>query len=207
MKQKSILMKSFILLIVFISTLSCAQEKQPVLGDTEFQRELNAEYKDATSSPLKDKDRKTFKGLDFFKFDSTYIVTAHLKRTPDTEWFDMKTTTSRVSPERIYGILTFELKGETYTLNVYQGKDVMTREGLEDYLFLPFLDDTNGEESYGGGRYIDLRIPEGDTIEIDFNKAYNPYCAYNDKYSCPIVPRVNYLALNVRAGVKAFEKH
>ncbi|MBR9846900.1 MAG: DUF1684 domain-containing protein [Algicola sp.] len=200
-------MKSFILLIAFISTLSCAQKKQPVLGETEFQRELNAEYKDATSSPLKDKDRKTFKGLDFFKFDSTYIVTAHLKRTPDTEWFDMKTTTSRVSPERIYGILTFELKGETYTLNVYQGKDVMTREGLEDYLFLPFLDDTNGEESYGGGRYIDLRIPEGDTIEIDFNKAYNPYCAYNEKYSCPIVPRVNYLALNVRAGVKAFEKH
>lgn len=207
MKQKSIVMKSFILLIAFISTLSCAQKKQPVLGETEFQRELNAEYKDATSSPLKDKDRKTFKGLDFFKFDSTYIVTAHLKRTPDTEWFDMKTTTSRVSPERIYGILTFELKGETYTLNVYQGKDVMTREGLEDYLFLPFLDDTNGEESYGGGRYIDLRIPEGDTIEIDFNKAYNPYCAYNEKYSCPIVPRVNYLALNVRAGVKAFEKH
>ena len=200
-------MKSLLLLIVLVSTLSCAQEKTPVLGDTEFQRELNAEYKDATSSPLKDKDRKTFKGLDFFKFDSTYVVKAHLKRTPDTEWFDMKTTTSRVSPERIYGILTFELKGQTYTLNVYQGKDIMKREGFEDYLFLPFIDDTNGEETYGGGRYIDLRIPEGDTIEIDFNKAYNPYCAYNEKYSCPIVPRVNYLALNVRAGVKAFEKH
>jgi hypothetical protein len=200
-------MKSFLIVIVFISTLSCAQSKTPVLGDTEFQRELNAEYKDATSSPLKDKDRKVFKGLDFFKFDSSYIVKAHLKRTPDSEWFDMKTTTSRVSPERIYGILTFELKGQTYTLNVYQGKDIMKREGLEDYLFLPFIDDTNGEESYGGGRYIDLRIPEGDTIEIDFNKAYNPYCAYNEKYSCPIVPRVNYLALEVRAGVKAFEKH
>ncbi|MCB0382093.1 MAG: DUF1684 domain-containing protein [Psychroserpens sp.] len=200
-------MKSILFVFVLIITSSCAQKKQPVLGDTEFQRELNAEYKDATSSPLKDKDRKQFKGLDFFKFDSAYVVKAHLKRTPDTEWFDMKTTTSRVSPERIYGILSFELKGETYTLNVYQGKDIMKREGFEDYLFLPFLDDTNGGESYGGGRYIDLRIPEGDTIVIDFNKAYNPYCAYNDKYSCPIVPRVNYLALAVRAGVKAFEKH
>ncbi|WP_431136088.1 DUF1684 domain-containing protein [Psychroserpens mesophilus] len=200
-------MKSFLIAIVLISTLSCAQSKTPVLGDTEFQRELNAEYKDATSSPLKDKDRKTFKGLDFFTFDSTYVVNAYLKRTPNTEWFDMKTTTSRVSPERIYGILTFELKGQSYTLNVYQGKDIIKREGLADYLFLPFLDDTNGEESYGGGRYIDLRIPEGDTIEIDFNKAYNPYCAYNEKYSCPIVPRVNYLALEVRAGVKAFKKH
>ncbi|WCO02690.1 DUF1684 domain-containing protein [Psychroserpens ponticola] len=199
-------MKPFLILIVLVSTFSCAQEKKPILGETEFQRELNSEYKDATSSPLKDKDRKHFKGLDFFKFDSSYVVTARLKLTPDTEWFDMKTTTSRVSPERIYGILTFELQGQTYTLNLYQGKDVMKREGLEDYLFLPFIDDTNGEESYGGGRYIDLRIPEDDTIEIDFNKAYNPYCAYNDKYSCPIVPRVNYLALSVRAGVKAFEK-
>ena len=199
-------MKSFLAVLILISTLSCAQEKKPITGDTEFQRELNAEYKDATSSPLKDKDRRHFEGLNFFKFDSTYIVKANLKRTPDTEWFDMKTTTSRVSPERIYGILTFELKGQNYSLNVYQGKDIMKREGFEDYLFLPFLDDTNGEESYGGGRYIDLRIPEGDTIEIDFNKAYNPYCAYNEKYSCPIVPRVNYLALSVRAGVKAFKK-
>ena len=200
-------MKSFLIVIILVSTLSCAQEKKPVLGETEFQKEMNAEYKDATSSPLKDKDRKHFEGLDFFKFDSTYVVKANLKLTPDTEWFDMKTTTSRVSPERIYGVLTFELKGEAFTLNVYQGKDIMKKEGLEDYLFLPFIDDTNGEESYGGGRYIDLRIPEGDTVEIDFNKAYNPYCAYNDKYSCPIVPRVNYLALNVRAGVKAFDKH
>ena len=200
-------MRSFLLLMILVFTISCTQDKKPVLGETEFQREMNSEYKDATSSPLKDKDRKHFEGLDFFKFDSTYVVKANLKRTPDTEWFDMKTTTSRVSPERIYGILTFELKGQTYTLNVYQGKDLMEKEGLADYLFLPFIDETNGEESYGGGRYIDLRIPEGDTIEIDFNKAYNPYCAYNDKYSCPIVPRVNYLALNVRAGVKAFDKH
>jgi uncharacterized protein (DUF1684 family) len=71
-------------------------------------------------------------------------------------------------------------------------------------LFLPFLDNTNGDTTYGGGRYIDLRIPEGDTIEIDFNKAYNPYCAYNSRYSCPIVPRENYLDTNIEAGVKKF---
>ncbi|MEY8848474.1 DUF1684 domain-containing protein [Psychroserpens sp. XS_ASV72] len=194
---------TLLFLVVFAA---CAQEKQPVLGETEFQKEMNAEYKDATTSPLKDKDRKAFKGLDFFKFDSSYVVKAKIKRTPDTQWFDMKTTTSRVSPQRTFGVLTFELNGETHQLNVYQGKEIMQREGLGDYLFLPFLDDTNGEESYGGGRYIDLRIPESDTIEIDFNKAYNPYCAYNDKYSCPIVPRENYLALEIRAGVKAFEK-
>jgi uncharacterized protein (DUF1684 family) len=66
------------------------------------------------------------------------------------------------------------------------------------------LDDTNGAETYAGGRYIDLAIPGGDSIVIDFNRAYNPYCAYNKKYSCPLVPKVNTLTTEIRAGVKAF---
>tara|TARA_R110002049_G_scaffold308939_1_gene515018 strand:+ start:5821 stop:6384 length:564 start_codon:yes stop_codon:yes gene_type:complete len=187
--------------------MGCKEKKRPIKGKTEFQRTLNAEYKDATTSPLKDKDRKDFEGLDFFKFDSTYVVKATLKRTPDTEFFEMKTTTDRVSKERVYGILSFTLKGKDYQLNMYQGQENMQTTGLEDYLFLPFLDETNGLESYGGGRYIDARIPESDTMIIDFNKAYNPYCAYNEKYSCPIVPRQNYLKTRVEAGVKVFGKH
>ena len=83
----------------------------------------------------------------------------------------------------------------------------MVKEGFEDHLFLPFLDNTNGTTSYGAGRYIDLTIPEGDTIEIDFNTAYNPYCAYNEKYSCPIVPGENYIDADIEAGVKVFAKH
>lgn len=186
--------------------MGCEQKKRPIKGDTEFQKRLNAEYKDASTSPLKDKDRKNFQGLDFFDFDSTYIVSAYLKRTPDTDFFEMKTTTDRVSEERIYGVLYFNLNGKEHQLNVYQGKDLMDQPGFEDYLFLPFLDETNGLESYGGGRYIDARIPKGDTLKIDFNEAYNPYCAYNEKYSCPIVPRQNYLKTRVEAGVKAFNK-
>ncbi len=195
--------------IAFIAVfiMSCAQEKRPLLGETDYQKEQNAKFKDATTSPLTDKDRKDFKGLDFFKFDSTYVVKASLKRTPDSEWFNMKTTTERLSKERIFGILTFEINGETFNLNVYQGEENMQTEGLEDYLFLPFLDDTNGEESYGGGRYIDLRIPESDTMTIDFNRAYNPLCVYNEKFSCPIVPRVNYLPIEIKAGVKMYAKH
>ena len=200
-------MKKIIFLLVLVSTLGCAQDKQPLVGETEFQRELNAEYKDASKSPLKDKDRKNFTGLDFFKFDSIYVVSAILKRSPDSKWFDMKTTTNRVSKERVFGLVSFKINHKRYQLNVYQGQDLIKKEGFEDYLFLPFIDNTNGDESYGGGRYIDLRIPEEDTIIIDFNKAYNPYCAYNEKYSCPIVPRVNYLPLKIKAGVKAFGKH
>jgi len=201
-------MKNLVLItILLISVLSCTQNKRPIKGETKFQKTINAEFKDASTSPLKDEDRKGFESLDFFKFDSTYIVKAQLKRVENSKWFNMKTTTDRVSRERVYGGLTFELKGKPYSLQVYQGEELMEKEGFEDFLFLPFLDETNGLETYGGGRYIDLSIPDSDSILIDFNKAYNPYCAYNVKYSCPIVPRVNYLKTRVEAGVKVFKTH
>lgn len=195
------------LLIVLTILVGCAQKKRPIKGETPYQKQQNADFKDATKSPLKPSDLKHFEGLDFFRNDSTFVVQAVLEPTPDTKWFKMKTTTDRLSEERVYGILSFQLKGESYKLNVYQGKELMSEAGFEDYLFLPFLDETNGVETYGGGRYIDVRIPKSDTLIIDFNKAYNPYCAYNEAYSCPIVPRENYLKTRIEAGVKAFKKH
>lgn len=172
----------------------------------EYQKEQNESFKDPDSSPLPDKYRKDFEGLDFFEPDTTYIVKAHFVRTPDAEPFLMPSTTDRQTQEVVYGIAHFNLNGEEHQLEVYQSLDLMDDEEYEDYLFLPFLDNTNGEETYGGGRYIDLKIPEGDTLLIDFNKAYNPYCVYNKKYSCPLVPRQNYLRTKVRAGVKNFNK-
>ncbi|WP_223551531.1 DUF1684 domain-containing protein [Aestuariivivens sp. NBU2969] len=196
---------TLILCAVFL--VGCAQKKRPIQGETEFQRELNAQYKDASTSPLKEEDRKSFTGLDFFKFDSIYVVTAQFIRTPNENPFKMKTTTDRLPVYVKYGELLFSLKGEDFKLNIYQNQGLIEQEGYEDYLFLPFLDETNGLESYGGGRYIDARIPKDDTMVIDFNQAYNPYCAYNDIYSCPIVPRDNYLRTRIEVGVKAFKKH
>lgn len=200
-------MNKLLIGILLISLLSCAHDKQPLLGETDWQKEMNADFKDASKSPLKDKDRKKFKGLEFFKFDSTFVVSAKLTRTPNEKPFKMKTTTDRLPNYKKYGIVEFEMEGRTHRLSIYQNLDILDEEGYEDYLFLPFLDNTNGEGSYPGGRYVEGRMPEGDTIVIDFNKAYNPYCAYNDKYSCPIVPRENYINANVRAGVKAFKKN
>ena len=190
-----------------LTVLNCAQGKQPIYGETDWQREMNADFKDATKSPLKDKDRKDFKSLDFFKFDSVYVVKTRLIRTPDEQPFKMKTTTDRLPNYVKYGIVEFELKGKSHQLNIYQNIDLLSKPGYEDYLFLPFLDNTNAETSYGGGRYVEGRIPEGNTLIIDFNTAYNPYCAYNEKYSCPIVPRENYVDENIEAGVKVFAKH
>lgn len=201
------MIKKICLLIVLSSVLNCAQNKRPVKGETEFQKKINAEYKDATTSPLIKSDRKHFESLDFFKFDSAYVVKAIFKRTPEEKPFEMKTTTDRLPLYMKYGELSFDLKGEVFYLNIYQDQNLKEDEGYEDYLFLPFLDETNGLESYGGGRYIDARIPEGKTMIIDFNTAYNPYCAYNNKYSCPLVPRENYLKTRIEAGVKAFVKY
>ena len=82
----------------------------------------------------------------------------------------------------------------------------MITPGYENSLFVPFTDLTNGKETYGGGRYMDVEIPEGDSIVLDFNKAYNPYCAYSTNYSCPIPPKENDLPISINAGLKIKEK-
>lgn len=171
-----------------------------------FQKALNEEFRNPETSPLPDKYRKDFEGLDFFPPDTNFRVVANLLRTPGALPFMMPTTTDRKSREVVYGIASFMLQGQKFELEIYQNQELMLQEEYEDYLFLPFLDATNGEETYSGGRYIDLSIPSGNTLIIDFNKAYNPYCAYNKKYSCPIVPQVNQLHASVMAGVRAFKK-
>ena len=197
------------LLVLFslLLILNCENKKRYDKSFTPFQKEMNEFFKDASISPLKEKDLKNFKGLDFFAFDSSYVVNAALTRTPEEKSFKMKTTTDML-PEYIkYGIVKFDLFGKSYSLNIYKNLEDINKEGYREYLFLPFLDDTNGFESYGGGRYIDLDIPEGNNLVIDFNSAYNPYCVYDEKYSCPIVPRDNYLSIKINVGVKAFAKN
>ena len=203
MKTNSIFYGVLILLIF----IGCQSQKRPIKSQSEFQKQQNSFFKDASKSPLKPKDLKVFEGLDFFPIDSLFVVEAQLQRTPNTPFFDMKTTTKRVTRERVFGVLSFTINNESYTLNVYQGAPESDSESESDYLFLPFLDATNGTETYGGGRYIDLTIPEGNQMTVDFNKSYNPYCAYNEKFSCPIVPRENYLSLKINAGIKRFKDH
>lgn len=171
-----------------------------------FQKKMNQEFSDPKSSPLKKKDLASFKELDFFPIDTSFSVTAEFRRTPNEQPFFMPTTTERMSQEVLFGVVSFELHGERFELNVYQNLQLRETEEFENYLFLPFSDLTNGEETYGGGRYLDLSIPKGDSIVINFNKAYNPYCAYNEIFSCPIVPKENNLDYAIKAGVKKFDE-
>ncbi len=214
-------MRYLVFVMVSVVLLSCKQDKKyhdtterettsvqidAIEGILEFQRELNEEFKNPETSPLPDRYRKDFESLAFFVPDTTFIVKAKFVLTPEALPFSMPTTTDRKSTEVVYGIAHFSLNGKKHQLEIYQNKELMLQEEYKEYLFLPFGDKTNGEETYTGGRYIDLSIPNTDTITLDFNRAYNPYCAYNKKYSCPLVPGINNLDVNILAGVKVFKK-
>jgi len=172
-----------------------------------FQKELNKEYRDKSTSPLKPADLKKFKQHDFFPVNLDYAVDAQLTLTPDSPFVPMKATGSIVQEYRTYAIAHFQLHEKTYSLPVYQSKNLMNNPEYKDYLFLPFTDLTTGNETYGGGRYVELRMPkEGNVVIINFNLAYNPYCAYNERYSCPLVPNENDLPVAILAGVKLDQK-
>ncbi|NER18575.1 DUF1684 domain-containing protein [Spongiivirga citrea] len=173
----------------------------------DFQDDLNLNYGDKEESPLTDEDLNAFKGLQFFEIDTSYYVIAKFVETPNTAPFKMKTTTDRLPIYRKFGEAHFQLQGKDQVLSIFQNLGLMEDPEYEDYLFVPFTDETNGSESYGGGRYLDVEMPEGDRMIINFNKAYNPYCAYNAKYSCPIPPSENHLDIEIKAGVKAYDKH
>lgn len=182
--------------------LTAAAHQQSVV---EFQAGLNREFRDPKESPLTPAEQQAFTTLPFFPTEYSYYVEATLVRDSTSRPFAMETSTARRPMYRKYGELRFVLNGQPQHLSIYQNQELLKRPGLEDYLFVPFTDLTNGHGSYGGGRYIDLRIPAAGTatLAMDFNRAYNPSCAYNHGYSCPVPPAENRLSVAIPAGVRS----
>lgn len=195
---------SLSIFLLFVSFFGFSQEKFDVSSVEAFQKELNSEFADSLKSPLTTADRIHFKALDFYPINEHFSVTAFFTRTKKEKPFEMKTSTERKPLYVKYGELRFLMDGKNFKLNVYRNIALSKKKEYKQHLFLPFSDITSGKESYIGGKYIDLKIPKGDTIVIDFNKSYNPYCAYNHAYSCPIVPLENDLNIEIKAGVKKF---
>lgn len=196
----------FITASLLFSLLLKAQECSKASA-LEYQHKLNTEYADPALSPLMEEDIKNFKALDYYPVNMDFCVEAKLVRTPDEKPFIMPTTGNYKPRYLKFGELYFTLQGKEYKLDVFQNLDMAKLEDYKDHLFLPFTDLTSGNGSYGGGRYIDLKRPDGEVVLLDFNKSYNPYCAYNPRYSCPIPPPQNDLPVEVRAGVKEYKKH
>ncbi|QYH38446.1 DUF1684 domain-containing protein [Algoriphagus sp. NBT04N3] len=169
-----------------------------------FQEKLNKSYADPDKSPLSKEKLQEFEGLPFFPIDENYRVVATFQKLPKVDLHTFKTSDNRLRDYEKYGIATFTLDGQEMQLTLFKSISKVITPGYENSLFLPFTDLTNGKETYGGGRYMDVEIPEGDSIVLDFNKSYNPYCAYSTNYSCPIPPKENDLPVYIKAGIKHF---
>ena len=182
--------------------LTAVTHQQSVL---EFQQNLNREFLNPEESPLTLAEQRQFTSLPYYATDYAYYVEAALVRDSTSQPFEMATSTTRRPVYRKYGELHFVLNGQPQRLSVYQNQELSKKPGFADYLFLPFTDLTNGHGSYGGGRYLDLRIPPAGatTMTLDFNRAYNPSCAYNHGYSCPVPPAENRLAVPIPVGVRS----
>ena len=194
---------AFLLLLLFPFRVLSQIDSISAISEIEmFRQNLNDEYKNPKESPL-GTEAGTFPGHTFFPIDLHYRIKAKIEKLAAPEKFLMETTTER-RPEYMKEYkITFTLNDTLCELFIYRNIELSKKEGYEDFLFLPFTDKTNGFESYGGGRYLDLRTPKGDSILIDFNQSYNPYCAYSWKYSCPVPPKENALPVKVLAGIKA----
>jgi uncharacterized protein (DUF1684 family) len=175
-------------------------EEQRVL---EWRKERNAFLKDHQRSPLLPQDKKNFSGIKYYPFNPQYVFSGQIERTilhiNNPKYYATFLTNKGTSKRYIrYGKFHFMLTGKECTMEIYKSI-------LSDNLFVPFKDKTNGRETYEGGRYFETEILPDYKIILDFNKAYNPSCAYNEKFVCVLPPRENMLDIEIRAGEKKFK--
>jgi uncharacterized protein (DUF1684 family) len=202
--------KRILALCVFAASFVAVASAQTFYGTTDlkkFREGRDAEFRNKEESPLKAEDFPGFKGLNYYPVDKAFRVTAAFTRTADEKYFEMPTSSGKTKKFVKYGVLTFKVAGKQQRLNVYQIDEAIRAKYPEtaDLLFVPFRDATYRSETYGGGRYIDIKTPKNSRVILDFNLAYNPNCAYgSDKYNCPIPPRENMLTVAITAGEKRY---
>lgn len=209
-KKIPILILIFSLTANISSSQTSEQEKIIEYNDTiqKFRKGKNIKLMYDEASPLTLEQRKSFSGLNYFAADLKFYVKGELIKEDAPEVVFMKTSTDRSPAYVKYGVVKFTIDTFNLILAVYQNKKMLDLSQDSTHLFVPFRDGTSGQESYGGGRYIDCEIPiEGKSIILDFNKAYNPYCSYNPKYSCVIPPEENQLSIRIEAGEKKFDEN
>jgi len=171
----------------------------PVLRERE---QKDRTYRQGPDSPIPEEERAGFRGLTYFPVDPALRFEVKLNRYERPERIRLGTNTGEMRDALRYGYFDFTLGGAPFRLHVYRTQD--SRSGGRPYLFIPFRDATSGQESYGGGRYIDLAENTTGRYRLDFNRAYNPLCAYGGEFSCPVPPEENRLAAAIRAGEKAY---
>ena len=161
-----------------------------------IRRDKDSALQDDEESPIKDK--ATFKGLKYYPFNKDYVVDFVLEKAEKAKTVELKMTDGTTEKLILFGNIKGEIGGFTVSLVLYQHED--------GNFFLPFKDKTAPTETYGGGRFLDLPLTnvKNNRLRVDFNLAYNPYCAYNEDFACPIPPAENTLQIRIEAGEKLF---
>ncbi|MBM4337931.1 MAG: DUF1684 domain-containing protein [Deltaproteobacteria bacterium] len=211
MKPKEILLLFFtFLMLPFLPGLSIAVDgkKADFKADQEklvmeWRKERDEFFKTHQRSPFNSEEKKVFKGLKYYKFDPNYAFSGEVKRfilhINNPDYYATFLTNKGVNKRYVrYGKFHFQLNGKEHTLQIFKSI-------LSDTLFIPFKDKTNGKETYDGGRYIDAEILPGYKIVLDFNMAYQPLCAYNEKFVCVLPPRENMMEIPIPAGERNYK--
>jgi uncharacterized protein len=191
-----------LVLLYFINETFLSEENytKPLLKERE---DKDLSFRSRTNSPFTEEDRRDFKNLVYYEPNVAYRVTAKIEDLPKQDTLLMPLTNGSYEPYLRYAIANFELEGQPQRLTLY--KKLAKEE--KDQWFVPFTDKTNGFETYGGGRYLDIPYKEdAKTVVLDFNRAYSPFCAFNPEYVCPVPPKDNRLTVAIPAGEKTYEK-
>lgn len=201
-------LKAIKLYTVILIFISCKAEKneseikiindQSYFSSVEKFRMSTNSFFESQDSPLEDSMKTNFIGLQYFSIDTVFRIPALYETIKDGEIFKIAVSGSSGDNYQTVGKLHFNLSGKHLTLEIYENQTLKASEN--PYFFIPFSDNTNGKETYGGGRYLDFTPPATENMILDFNMAYQPYCAYNHAYSCPIPTTANKLNIEIRAG-------
>lgn len=169
-----------------------------------IRREKDFFFKEDPDSPIPQEVRHSFTGLAYFPVDSKFRVRARLVRNPNPQ--KVVLATSKGVPREMIrvGFFEFEIDGTKQRLAAYKAVPQPGHHHEDRSFFVPFRDATSGKETYGASRYLDIEEQSSDEYVLEFNLAYNPYCAYSDDYVCPFPPRENWLSVPIRAGEKNF---
>ena len=194
-------------IIIFLTLASCSPKFSSDYYHDFYQarQEQMIHLVDGERAPLTAED---LKHIVYHPYKNEYRVTANFTKSPKIEVFEMATYSGQTKEFAKIGRLTFSLQNKTNHIHVYQSVRYANHPIYGLYYFIPFKDLTSGEESYGGGRYIDIKksLFESNKVVLDFNQTYNPWCAYSDGYNCPIPPAENNLNIAIQAGEQVFAK-
>lgn len=201
-KKYLLAIAAIVVSVIFFYSMQGGEDKELYIKKVEqSRREKDRSFKNTPASPLPDSLKFSFKGLSYYPVDLSYKVNAKVLKFTEREKVQVPTSDGKRKDYIKFGFAEFKLKDNL--LKVLLLEPV----GEEDArLLVAFADETSAKETYGGGRYIDVDIPSGNSMVIDFNKAYNPFCAYNAEYSCPLPPKENILMIPVEAGEKNFHE-